>query len=91
MIRVNARIASQKDLANWKNNQETLKARGTRLVVEQGTPILFNLRSFLSEGFWRAWRKDKAGMKAKGYRVARIGKHYIAYTTAGRTAEGLYR
>ena len=79
MFKKNARIASQKDLAHWRKNKESLKAQGIRLVREQGNWILINLKSFVTEAFWKAWRKDKEGLKAKGYHVARVYDHWIVY------------
>ena len=40
------------------------------MVLEQGNWLLIDLTVSVTDAFWKAWRKDKASLKAKGYRVA---------------------
>ena len=79
LYKKNARVATQADFANWNRNKDAMKAKGYRLVREQGNWILLNLQEFLTEKFWKAWRTKRAEMKAKGYNVAKVFDHWIAY------------
>jgi hypothetical protein len=31
------------------------------------------------ESFWRCWKDDRAGMRAAGYRVTKIGRRWVVY------------
>ena len=75
----NARIASQKDFAIYQKNVDAHKAKGIVIVREQGNWIVVNLKKFVSQDFWKAWRTSKTELKEIGYRVARVYDHWIVY------------
>ena len=75
----NARIASQKDFAIYQKNVDAHKAKGIVIVREQGNWLVVNLKKFVSQDFWSAWRKDKAALKEAGYQIARAFDHWILY------------
>ena len=74
-----ARIASQQDFSEWRNNKESMKAQGLRLTRVSGNWVLMNINEVVSEAFWKAWRTRKAELKAKGYRVGFAFGMYITY------------
>ena len=75
----NARIASQKDFHVFSENKDAHKAKGIIIVREQGNWLVVNLRKFISEDFWKAWRTSKDELKEAGYNVARVYNHWIVY------------
>ena len=79
MFRKNARIASQQEFAQWTQNKSSMKAKGLRMVLEQGNWLLIDLTVSVTDAFWKAWRKDSTSLKAKGYRVARVFGSWIVY------------
>ena len=75
----NAQIATAQRIAKFKSNEKHYKAKGIRLMREQGNWLIVSLKKFVSQEFWKAWRTDKEGMKAKGYNVAKVYDHWIVY------------
>lgn len=79
MFRKNARIVSQQEFASWSKNKSSMKAKGLRMVLEQGNWLLIDLTVSVTDAFWKAWRKDKDSLKTKGYRVANVYNMWIVY------------
>ena len=79
MYKKNARIASAQEFAAWSRNKSSMKAKGLRMVLEQGNWLLIDLTVSVTDAFWKAWRKDSTALKAKGYRVARVFGSWIVY------------
>ena len=75
----NARIASQKDFADFSKNKDEMKAKGLVMTREQGNWLVINLNKLMSEDFWNAYRKNKQALKDAGYRVAKAYNMWIVY------------
>ena len=75
----NARIVSSKEIAFYRKNKDAHKAKGIYLTREQGNWLIVNVKKFVSQDFWKAWRADKASLKTQGYQVARAFDHWIVY------------
>jgi len=74
-----ARIASAREIAIYRKNPTAHKAKGIRLVREQGNWLIINLNKFVSQDFWKAWRTQRAEVKAAGYSVAKAFDHWVVY------------
>lgn len=79
MFEKNGQLATAAEINRFRVNKDTYKAKGIRLVREQGNWLLISLNKFVSQDFWKAWRKDKEALKQKGYRVCRVYNHWVVY------------